>query len=150
MTADVQLAWIASAVDALEDIRVDEVQAISAELRRTVTRPAQIVPEIARLVAQKRARATTPVGDADPRNKIAWRIDREERERIYKARNSDEVAEAQDWARTERIAAGIAVRPLAPPLTRKELDSLPKDIESLGLNSGFLVRRDGVLYETRA
>lgn len=59
MSGEAQLAWIASAVDALEDIRPDEVKAISAELRRTVTRPAQIVPEIARLVSDRRSRRAT-------------------------------------------------------------------------------------------
>jgi hypothetical protein len=57
MAADAQLSWIASAVDALEGIRAAEVSAISAELRRSVTRPAQIVPEIARLVAERRGRS---------------------------------------------------------------------------------------------
>jgi hypothetical protein len=55
MDSDAQLAWIASAVDALEDIRADEVRSVSAELRRTVTRHNQIVPEISKLVAAKRS-----------------------------------------------------------------------------------------------
>jgi hypothetical protein len=59
MDSAAQLAWIASAVDALEDIRADEVRAISAELRRSVTRAAQIVPEIARLVSEKRKWSST-------------------------------------------------------------------------------------------
>jgi hypothetical protein len=56
MSADQQTLWLASAVDALQDIRGDEVAAVSAEIRRTVTRPSQIVPEIARLVAERRNR----------------------------------------------------------------------------------------------
>lgn len=56
MSADQHTAWLASAVDALRDIRADEVSAVSLEVRRSVTRPSQIVPEIARLVAEKRAR----------------------------------------------------------------------------------------------
>ena len=54
-----QIAWLCSAVDALEDIRASEVAAISAELRRTITRHNQIVPEIAKLVAQKRSRTVS-------------------------------------------------------------------------------------------
>ncbi len=54
MSADQQTAWLASAMDALADIRPQEVAEISMEVRRTVTRPSQIVPEIAKLVAEKR------------------------------------------------------------------------------------------------
>lgn len=56
MSADQQTLWLASAVDALNGIRANEVIGISAEVRRTVTRPSQIVPEVARLVAEQRAR----------------------------------------------------------------------------------------------
>ncbi len=56
MTADDRAGWIAAAADALEDIRANEVAEVSAEVRRTVTRVAQIVPEIARLVAERRSR----------------------------------------------------------------------------------------------
>jgi hypothetical protein len=56
MSADQQALWIASAVDALQDIRASEVADVSMEVRRSVTRPSQIVPEIAKLVGEKRAR----------------------------------------------------------------------------------------------
>lgn len=56
MSADQQTLWLASAVDALRDIRPAEVSEVSVEVRRTVTRPSQIVPEIARLVAELRAK----------------------------------------------------------------------------------------------
>jgi hypothetical protein len=56
MSADAQMVWLQAAVDALEGIRADEVASISAELRRSVTRPSQIVPEIAKLVHAKRQR----------------------------------------------------------------------------------------------
>jgi len=56
MSGDQQTAWLASAVDSLQDIRHDEVAAVSLEVRRSVTRPSQIVPEIAKLVAERRAR----------------------------------------------------------------------------------------------
>jgi len=41
-------------MDALEGIRVEEVQAVSTEVRRSVTRHMQIVPKIAELVSEKR------------------------------------------------------------------------------------------------
>jgi hypothetical protein len=56
MTVDQQTLWLASAVDALADIRAAEVQAVSSEVRRTATRHNQIVPEIAKLVAARRSR----------------------------------------------------------------------------------------------
>jgi hypothetical protein len=54
MTTEQQELWLRAAADSLEGIRAAEVSAISAELRRTVTRPNQIVPEIAKLVAARR------------------------------------------------------------------------------------------------
>ena len=70
MSADQQTVWLASAVDALRDIRPDEVAAVSLEVRRTVTRPSQIVPEIARLVAEKRARNARIAEIAEPVNAL--------------------------------------------------------------------------------
>jgi hypothetical protein len=61
MDANQQTAWLASAVDALVDIRANEISAISVELRRKVSRPAQIVPEIANLVAQRRERSSRSI-----------------------------------------------------------------------------------------
>ncbi len=61
MSAEAQAVWIAAAADALEDIRAAEVVAVSQELRRTVTRPSQIVPEIAKLVAERRAKASARI-----------------------------------------------------------------------------------------
>ena len=56
MTADQQELWLCAAVDALQGIRASEVRSVSAEVRRSVTRHNQIVPEIARLVAEDRSR----------------------------------------------------------------------------------------------
>ena len=56
MSADQQTLWLASAVDSLQGIGVGEVEMVSLEVRRSVTRPSQIVPEIAKLVAEKRSR----------------------------------------------------------------------------------------------
>jgi hypothetical protein len=58
MSADAQTVWLQAAIDALEDIRPHEVAAVSLEIRRSITRPCQIVPEIARLVAEKREQAS--------------------------------------------------------------------------------------------
>lgn len=55
MTSEQQELWLRAAVDALQDIRADEVAHVSAEVRRAVTRHNQIVPEIARLVSVRRA-----------------------------------------------------------------------------------------------
>ena len=55
MTSEQQELWLRAALDALQDIRADEVAHVSAEVRRAVTRHNQIVPEIAKLVALRRA-----------------------------------------------------------------------------------------------
>lgn len=76
MSHDQQTAWLASAVDALDGIRPGEVEAVSLELRRTVTRPAQIVPEISRLVAAHRAKRSRAAEQqhaalpSEPRRKV--------------------------------------------------------------------------------
>ncbi len=61
MSPEAQAVWIVAAADALEDIRAAEVSAVSAEVRRSVTRPSQIVPEIAKLVAERRAKASARI-----------------------------------------------------------------------------------------
>ena len=55
MTSEQQEVWLRGAVDALADIRANEVEAVSLEVRRSVSRPAQIVPKIAELVAARRS-----------------------------------------------------------------------------------------------
>ncbi len=145
MSAEAQAVWINAAIDALEDIRPEEVQAVSAEIRRSVTRPAQIVPEIARLVAERRQRRSA--GPADERSAKLYQIHSEYDARWHKARNSREVGEAQEWEREALLAAGFPVRPIAPPLTRAELDALPHDTVAMGLTGGFLERRNGQLFE---
>lgn len=66
MSADQCTIWLASAEDALQGIRPHEIAAVSVEVRRSVTRPAQIVPEIARLVAARRAERSRIDRMADP------------------------------------------------------------------------------------
>lgn len=58
MTSEQQEMWLRAAIDSLKDIRPDELAAVSLEVRRSVTRPSQIVPEVARLVAERRGRET--------------------------------------------------------------------------------------------
>lgn len=54
MTTEQQELWLRAAIDALQGIRAGEVRSIILELQRSVSRPNQIVPEISRLVAEKR------------------------------------------------------------------------------------------------
>jgi hypothetical protein len=145
MDSDAQLAWIASAVDALEGIQAHEVAAISAELRRSVTRHSQIVPEIAKLVAQKRSRSQhhEPNPCAAERE-IGMKADEM---RAAARKDKRKLSDAFEWERQARIDAGLAVRPYPKPLTRIELDNLTPDMKRLGLNSGFLEYRDGRLIE---
>lgn len=66
MSTEQQEIWLRAAIDALEDIRADEVRSVSAEIRRSVTRPAQIVPAIAEKVAAKRASVAKSQRDQAP------------------------------------------------------------------------------------
>ena len=70
MSGDQQALWLASAVDALQDIRAAEVAQVSMEVRRTVTRPSQIVPEIAKLVGERRARSRRIAELEPPKNAL--------------------------------------------------------------------------------
>jgi hypothetical protein len=56
MSADQQTLWLASAVETLGDITAAELRDVSVQVRRTVKHPAQIVPEISRLVEAQRER----------------------------------------------------------------------------------------------
>lgn len=73
MTTEQQELWLRAAVDSLQDIRGDELGMVSVEVRRSVTRPSQIVPEISRLVAERRSRKSryselpSPVAEKAPR-----------------------------------------------------------------------------------
>lgn len=76
MDSQAQLAWLSSAVDALEGIHASEVAAISMELRRSITRPAQIVPEVAKLVDERRKRAS---GQRQGMTALQWAAGAKER-----------------------------------------------------------------------
>lgn len=148
MTTEQQELWLRAAVDALEGIRADEVKAISAELRRSVTRHNQIVPEIARLVSVKRASAHRV---AEPISPYAAEraINAEAQHRRAEARGDrQKIEEAAQWERNARLDANLHVSPPEKPLSRDELDNMPKEMVALGLKLGFL-RRDesGLLME---
>lgn len=150
MTSEQQELWLRAAGDALDGIRAEEVRTISAELRRTVTRPNQIVPEIAKLVADKRSQRALPSTPERAARTADFEIGLEARERLYAARDQHEINQAQAWERNARRAAGLHVDPLPAPLTRDELDSLPSDMIALGLKGGFLRWSDGRLIENPA
>lgn len=142
MTADAQMVWLQAACDALEGIRSDEVQAVSAELRRKVTRHSQIVPTIAELVAQKRARASQMSQPQSPYF-AELEIGRRAQEMRASAKgDKSKLSDAFEWERQARIDAGLHVEPYPKPLSQSEIEALPGNIRSIGLKMGFL-RRDG-------
>ena len=151
MGAEQQTVWLHAAVDALHDIHANEVASVSAELRRSVTRPAQIVPEIARLVSEKRQRANRA---AEPHNPLAGaerRVDEESRERRQAAKGREQIEAAWRWERSARQDAGLAVPPIAKPFTRYELDNMAPSMRSLGLKYGHLIQNpDGSIEEAAA
>jgi hypothetical protein len=143
MDAQAQLAWLATAVDSLEGIHAHEISAISLELRRSITRPAQIVPEIARLVSERRKSANRAAAEpADPLVAIEMLITEEAQKRRGRARNQDEVEAAWKWERSARADASLAVPPIEKPFTEREIANMPAHIRQLGIGSGFL-KRDG-------
>jgi hypothetical protein len=152
MDAQAQLAWLATAVDSLEGIHAHEISAISLELRRSITRPAQIVPEIARLVSERRKSANRAAAEpADPLVAIEMLITEEAQKRRGRARNQDEVEAAWKWERDERLSAGLHVPPLEKPLTTAEIHALDAATVKLGLSVGALVQMsDGEIVDSLA
>lgn len=148
MSADAQKVWLQAAVDALDGIHASEVAAISHELRRTVTRPSQIVPEIAKLVHEKRQRANRSTKEISP-FAAAFAINEEAQKRRGAAKTQEQIEDAWAWERHARIAAGLHVEPLQPPLTADELEHMPKEVIELGISRGFLKRENGRLVETK-
>ena len=113
MTAEQQTMWLAAAVDALEDIRAEEVAVVSAEIRRSATRHNQIVPAIAEKVAGLRKRRQ------HDREMAAYRED-------LASRPPPPPPEEKPYK----------------PLTADEIERMPKWLRDTGLRVGFL-RRDG-------
>lgn len=140
MSADSQSVWLQAAVDALDGIRAAEVAAVSLEIRRSVTRVHQIIPEIAKLVHARRAKTSSNT-TVSPYF-VEKRINGEEQRRRAAAKTQREINEADDWARSERKAARIGFVPYGPPLNAHEIAAMPAHIRQLGLRSGFL-KRDG-------
>lgn len=147
MTTDQQELWLRAAADALEDIRPQEVAAISAEVRRSVTRPNQIVPEIAKLVHERRRRS---VGSHDPESPSAreFEIDREARDRRAKARNQAEIDATWEWERQARSDAGLYVPPRPALLNAVEIGRPSPDLVKMGLKCGALEYREGRLVDS--
>jgi hypothetical protein len=151
MGAEQQTVWLHAAVDALQDIHQSEVAAVSAELRRSITRPAQIVPEIARLVSEKRQRANRSSEPTNPLAGVERQVDEEARERRQAARGRDQVEAAWRGERSARQDAGLRVEPVAKPFTPYELANMAPAMRSLGLKYGHLIERaDGTIEEAIA
>jgi hypothetical protein len=148
MSADAQMVWLQAAVDALDGIHAHEVAAVSAELRRTVTRPSQIVPEIAKLVSEKRARANRSEAPPSPyAAEMAINAESQRRRTAVSARDKKALSDIYEWERQARIDAGLHVGPYPKPLNSQELRAMPAHIRKMGLAHGFLTYRDGRLVE---
>jgi hypothetical protein len=150
MDSDAQLAWIASAVDALEGIRAEEVKAVSAELRRSVTRHNQIVPEVAKLVAEKRSRANRTEREISPyAAEMGINAEAQKRRAKISAKDKRALSEVWEWERQARIDSGLHVEPYPKPLSHAELEGIPDHVRKMGLAHGFLEWRGGELSEVR-
>lgn len=148
MNAEAQMVWLQAAVDALQDIRADEVAAISAELRRSVTRHNQIVPEISKLVAAKRAKAhQTTAPDSPYAAEMAINQEAQKRRAAVSAMDKRALSDIWEWERQARIDAGLHVKPYPKPLNAAELEAMPAHIRQLGLAHGFLRREGGKVVE---
>lgn len=144
MNADAQTVWLQAAVDALEGITASEVNAVSALIRRSVTRPSQIVPEIAEAVAQRRSRTTSRKAESPYLKGI--KIGEKAQKMRAEAKTQDEIEAGYHWERDERHKAGLYVAPLPKPLTCSEIAKLSPALVKMGLKCGALVRKpDGSL-----
>jgi hypothetical protein len=144
MTTEQRETFLRGAADALEDITAGEVRAVSAEVRRSITRINQMVPEISRLVAEKRKRA---VHSSDRPINREREINQEAAKRRSAAKTREQLNECWEWERQARIDAGLHVDPRPAPLSREELDNMLPHIRQMGLSAGFLEYRDGKLME---
>jgi hypothetical protein len=140
MTVDDRAAWILSAVDSLGDIRASEVKGVSAEVRRSVTRHSQIVPEIVRLVVYNRANAHRSQAPQSPYS-AEMAINQEAELRRKAACGRDEIEAAFEWERAARNAARLSVRAPEPPFRAQELENMSPEIVALGMKLGFMNRQ---------
>jgi len=109
MTAEQQEIWLRAALDSLDGIRASEVRDVSLEVRRSVTRHNQIVPEISRLVAEKRARRASINEAAPPANALPAFRKRDVMDRRGEAMTDEDTAELNE--RLERLGAKARYRP---------------------------------------
>jgi hypothetical protein len=147
MDPDAQLAWLASAIEALEGIRPEEVQAVSLQVRRKATRLPQIVPMLTDLIAERRAKSAR-TAEPNPFSE-EMRINAEAQRRRAKASALDKVALSwiYEWERSERKKCGLHVPEYPKPLTRAEIDAMPSHMRQLGIQHGFLKMQGGKLVE---
>lgn len=149
MNADQQALWLASAVEALEGIRGAEVSAVSMEIKRSISHHQKIVPEIARLVSERRGRANRSASPTSP-FAAEMAINEESVRRRAKAHgNRQAINEVYEWERQARADAGLHVPPREPPLSRDELDNMAPHVRQMGIGGGFLEYREGRVCETR-
>jgi hypothetical protein len=109
MTAEQQEIWLRAALDSLEGIRASEVRDVSLEVRRSATRHNQIVPEISKLVAEKRARRASINEATPPANALSPPHKRDVMDRRGQAMTEEEAAELNE--RLERLGAKARYRP---------------------------------------
>jgi hypothetical protein len=148
MSADAQMVWLQAAVDALDGIRAEEVHAVSAELRRSVTRPSQIVPEISKLVAEKRARANRSEAPASPyAAEMAINAESQKRRAVVSAKDKRALSDIWERERQARMDAGLHAGPYPKPLARGEIEAMPAHIRQMGFAHGFLTMRGGEIVE---
>jgi hypothetical protein len=148
MTAEQHELWLRSAVGALEGIRADEVRDVLLELQRKVTRPAQIVPEIANLVAEKRARSQRVEQPASPyAAEMAINEEARKRRAAVSAKDKRALSDIWEWERQARMDTGLHAGPYPKPLARGEIEAMPAHIRQMGFAHGFLVKRGGEIVE---
>lgn len=147
MTTEQQEVWLRAAIDALQDIRVVEVRAIMLELQRSVQRPSQIVPEIAKLVAAKRARSTNTSKAVSPFFLERAIYERADAMRAAAKGDKRKLSDAFEYERQARIESGLPVKAYPKPLSRDELEAMPSHIRDMGVKAGFLTYRNGQLVE---
>lgn len=124
MSADQQTLWLASAVEALGDAAAAEVAAVSVDVRCTVTRPSQIVPEVARLIGELRDREAERQSSEYRRNLPAGPP-------IHKHVMDRDRSQftASDWQELnehlERMGSAVRYRPDGSKCTANELQRNP-------------------------
>lgn len=141
MNAEAQAVWLQDAVETLEGIRALEIAEVSLEVRRKVKRVADIVPEIIKLVDEKRKARNRPERPVSQFFKVREILEKAQQMRAD-AKTQRAVEEAWAWERNALIEAGQRVAPIEKPLSAREIAAMPAHIRQFGVQSGFL-KRDG-------